>query len=82
MGALISTGMTTSVPKMRESGVSPVDLQYDMLMTNSASGSMSDHSFLAAPSFFFSVFLMILLMASTCPLDCRCASDAKKMLML
>ncbi|CAL9011520.1 unnamed protein product [Prunus brigantina] len=51
-------------------------------MAHSASGSMAGQLPLAAPSFFFSVFLMILLMASTCPLDCGCAGDAKKILML
>ncbi|CAL8990850.1 unnamed protein product [Prunus brigantina] len=51
-------------------------------MDHNASGRISGQLPLAAPSFFFSVFLMILLMASTCPLDCGCAGDAKKMLML
>lgn len=37
---------------------------------------------MAAPSLFFSIFLKILLMASTCLLDCRCAGEVKKMLML
>ncbi|CAL9020826.1 unnamed protein product [Prunus brigantina] len=51
-------------------------------MAHSASGSIAGQSPLAAPSFFFSVLLMILLMASTCPLNCGCAGDAKNMLML
>ncbi|CAL8132455.1 unnamed protein product [Prunus armeniaca] len=51
-------------------------------MAHSVSGTMVGQLPLAAPSFFFNVFLMILLIASTCPLDCRCARDAKKMLML
>ncbi|CAL2256645.1 unnamed protein product [Prunus armeniaca] len=51
-------------------------------MAQSASGSMAGQLPLATPSFFFNVFLMILLMASTCPLDSGCVGDAKKMLLL
>lgn len=65
---LISTGTTASVPNEREKRVLPVDLRYDVLMAHGASSSISGNSPFAAPSFFFSVFLMILLMASTCPL--------------
>ncbi|CAL2237461.1 unnamed protein product [Prunus armeniaca] len=82
VGVLISTSTTGSVPNARENEVSPVDLRYDVLMAHNASSRISSHSPLAGPSFFLSVFVMILLMASTCPLDCGCAGDAKKMLIL
>ncbi|KAI5326014.1 hypothetical protein L3X38_035088 [Prunus dulcis] len=82
VGALISTGTTASVPKDRENGVLPVDLWYDVLMAHNAYRSISRQPPLATLSFFFSILLMILLMASTCPLDCGCAGYANKMLML
>lgn len=82
MAALISTGKTASMLKAKENGVSLVDLRYDVLMTDSASGSISSQSPLAAPSFFFNDFLMILLMPSNCSLDCGCAGEAKKTLIL
>ncbi|KAI5316906.1 hypothetical protein L3X38_036613 [Prunus dulcis] len=58
VAALISTSKTAFVPKAKENRVSLVDLRYKVLMTDSASGSISGQSPLAAPSFFFNIFLM------------------------
>lgn len=78
----ISTGTVALVPKEREKCVSPVEVRKVVWQDHKTYESSSGQQPLALSSFFFSVFLIILLTASTWLLDWGWAREAKQNLIL
>ena len=69
----ISTGMTASVPYVRENGVSPVDLLGVIRYAHRELGNSSAHLPLAPSSLFFNPFTMALLVVSAWQILYGCA---------
>ena len=65
----ISTGTTASCPKAKVNGVSPVAILWVVLYVHNTPDSSLTHAPFFAPSLIFKSLFIVLLAASTCPLD-------------